>query len=166
MSKYNIWFNSPFVKLQIHEFDDLAVIVPANYNESLSFSFNEYLGPKFFAISITLSIIIICRKFFRCVTNSPKSDIAGSFIDTIGAYLGTKATCKMYNRPERILVMILFIFSQTTLLWFSGSLIQSFITKKLHRNINTLDELAESKLTILVTLDVSFGMKSWIPFIE
>lgn len=166
MSKYSVWNKNLFVKLEPHEFDNLVVIVPAGFNDNVSFNFSAYLGPRFYATSITLGAIIVCRKFFRFATKSPNTDIACSFVDTFGAYLGTKPTCKMYNRPERVLVMMLFIFSQTTLLWFSGSLIKSFITKKSQHNINTLAELADSKLKIIISSDVGYEMHNWITYIE
>lgn len=166
MSKVNIWDDTLFVKLHSHEFDNLVVIVPDNFNQSNSFNVNAYLGSTFYAISIPLAVFILFRKCFRCMTNSPKSDLAGSFIDTLGAYLGTKPSCKLNNRPERLLVMTLFIFSQTTLIWFSGSLIQSFMARKVHKNLDTLVELANSGLLISMSIDASFGLKYWGQYIE
>lgn len=84
----------------------------------------------------------------------------------LGVFLSTNSTPRISSRPERVLHMSIVLFSMMLSIFASAIFFGFFLTKDLQSGINTLNELAESKLPVYITEELNQTIENWSQNLE
>lgn len=143
-----------------HEFDYICVVVPNT--QSFYFAVEKiFQSLPIKLIPVTLIIFIIIWKLFRIILKSSNRDWSHIVLDTLGMYFATNATYVTSATAERFFQILIYAFSIITGVVLSGLLYQSIVVGYRHKNINRLDELADSNYEILINKEIANKIDEW-----
>lgn len=145
------------------EKDDSVLLVQNHFNVNANLT-------KYAIITVSvLLIFVICvisRKLFQHVAHERNSDISRILLNTWGALLLTNPNERIRNRPERILYYFFLVFAMLLGMLASAILLGNILTKETQSGMNTLKQLAESKLPICISTELNQTRSEWSQGIE
>lgn len=146
-----------------HEKDD-SVLLVRNYVK-VPTDFAVYV-PVSVCLFSTFAICVMFRKVFRMRSHEADQGISGILLSTLGALLLTQSNDRVRNRPERILYFFFVVFAMLLSIQASVILLGNILAKETETDMNTLKELAESKLPVCITEELNQTRDEWTQLLE
>lgn len=153
--------SKPFNSIYAHESDNFVILVRNQFNYDLGMNW-----PILLTVPISFIICTIFRKLIRVLTKDPNRDLMTIIIVNLGVFLSTNSSTTIRNRPERILHMSIVLFSMMLSILASAIFFGFFLAKDQQSGINTLNELAASKLPICITEELNQTIDNWSQNLE
>lgn len=145
------------------ERDDSVLLI--QNHRSVKVNLSEYAAITL-SVMLIYFICVLFRWLFRLIAHEKNKEIGEILLNTWGALLLTNPTERILHRPERILNLFFVVFS----MWFgmlaSAILLGNILAKESETGINTLKELAESKLPICISTELNQTRSEWASDIE
>lgn len=148
------------------EKDDSVLLVQNHANVKAKLT--KYAAVTF-SILLIFIVCVIFRKLFRLVAHEKYGDageVSRILLNTWGVLLLTSPSERTQNRSERILLFFFVVFSMVLSIMASAFLLGNILAKETRTGINTLKELAESKLPICISTVLNETRSEWAPDIE
>lgn len=153
--------SKPFNSLYAHESDSFVILVQNQFYSDLGMNW-----PIFLTVPISFIICTIVRKTIRVVTNNPDRDFISIVMIDLGVFLSTNASPSMANRAERILHISIVLFSMMLSILASAIFFGFFLAKDQSSGIDSLNELAATKLPICITEELNETIENWSQNLE
>lgn len=150
--------NSKWSSLSPHEYDDWVIMVKGKTKVKLDIGWDVI-----FSIPIMLLICAVFRKFFRMITNSPHQGTAHVILDTLGIFLATNTSFRIRNRPERIMNITSLLITILISTLLTAVMFKYMLAREIDGGIETLTELGELNIPILISEDMNATMAEWSP---
>lgn len=160
MSRLVVVKNPAFDFLYPHEFDCVSVIIPNVFITPYTFD-GVFKDISIKLVPVALLIYVIVWKLFGFTLRKKYNSFSLVSIRLLGLYLGTSPNYKTVVISERVLLISLFFFSQTTIVVISALLYENFLVGNTVRNFNTIEELTNSDFKILINVENSIQMDEW-----
>lgn len=125
-----------------HRIESYVIVVPTEYNEKSEILNYIIESPLFNIWMVTIILISIVRVLLQYFIHS-KIQAIQVWFETIGITFGTTGGPVIHNRPERILILFLSIFSIISGIFFSGLLFKQFTISSYMHTINSLQDLKQ-----------------------
>lgn len=145
------------------EKDDSVLLVENLINARAKLT--EYAAVSFSIVFIFVACVIF-RRLFRLSAHEENAGIGKIFLHTLGALLLTKPNDRIRNRPERILHFFFIVFAMLLSMLASAILLGNILAKETQTGMNTLKELAESKLPVCISTELNQTRSEWSQGIE
>lgn len=153
MTKFYTFYKQDYDNIFPHEFDNYCIIVPKG--RKIIFSLGQVF--ESFVLKSVPFVLIIFVIFWKKLRRHKEFDWSHVTIDILGIYLATNANHRSFHCSERLLLVSLFIFTQVTVVAMCGLLYQSMVIASFDSEINTLQQLGDSELDIMINKD--FGQR-------
>lgn len=146
-----------YINFYPHEFDSFSILVPA---ASPDIWFGHSFKPRIFWYSIGFLVCfsllwnIIKKAFYG--KNNGELDFIKVWLDVLGMCFLTSAMNYPKFISERILVATILIFSTIMAVIFSAVIYNDMVNDILAKNMDTIKDLQESELPIVIGPDVKF----------
>lgn len=134
-------------------YDNIVIVVPSrNITDQHELIFRSTIIILWIVAAF---VFMLFRKCFQYINRSPKIGMQHLFFDSLSLTIGSNTFIRIQNHPERILNAFISIFSLITSLLFSSYLFQHLTTNESTKNMDTLKELGESQIPLLVNVRTS-----------
>ncbi|GAB0093604.1 hypothetical protein DMENIID0001_087680 [Sergentomyia squamirostris] len=148
MSSYSAVNSTDYELLQPHEIDCVAIVIPS-IGKPLLIGIREVISVPIIKVSPIVLIIVMVVWYLINYVNQPlRRDETRVILDTLGIYLKTKCLRKVNSASEKLLLIPLFIFSLIMGALFTEFIYKNLVNPPFSPNIETLEELANSDITI------------------
>lgn len=117
-------------------------------------------------VPIVLFIWIAFRIMFRVIMNSPRRGIDSVALDTWGIFLATNSSIKVHNRPERVMHANALLLSNLITNIALALLFNYMMALHKQGGLDTLKELGESGMDVLVSDELKLTMDEWTHNLE
>lgn len=135
-------------------YDNMVIIVPSHIKSDQDHQY-IYRSTIIILWIVASFVFMMIRKCFHHITKSPKIGFEHLLFDSLSLTIGSNTFIRVRNHPERILNAFISIFSLLTSLLFAGYLFQHLTTNVATGNIDTLDDLADAKIPLMVNVRAS-----------
>lgn len=155
--------NKDYVEVVSHESDHIMILVPTIVKRKSLISVNSM------AIAAVPAVFIMCvifRKIFRVLNNDRHQDIGRIFLDNLGAFLSVNPSIRIYSRYEAILHTVILFASMILTMMIGAFVFGNLLVKDTITGIDTLQELAESKLRVYITNELNQTINFWSQNLE
>jgi hypothetical protein len=142
--------------LVTHERDNIILLVENKLITDINVKFHLVL-----AVPAILFVYVVFRKIIRFLTKSPNSDVISIFMDTWGTLLSTYSA-NIYSRPERIMTLTLLLLSLLVSNLVTALTFNYLLAKPVQTGIDTIKELHEQGIEILVNEEMRPTMSEWM----
>lgn len=138
--------------LFLHERDDYVIIVPKGEKIPDYLYIFRTISPTLWLVMSALALLCtfllsVIRKFYKC----NKSSFLDSYTDICRHSLTIPIEQYNDNTPERILLNSLMMFAMVYIAAFNSSLVSALVVPKFLPDINKIDELVRTNMTVWTT---------------
>lgn len=146
-------YSFDYVNFYPHEFDSYYIYVPRAQRAAWHLNtFNPYLA---IVGAAAVTIFTLIWYSFRIMLSRPK-DFGKLVIRIMGSLLQTDAVENDRGQysSERLLVACILIFALVSTIFISADVYDDLLTVEFNKQMNTMQELQESNLTIIITPEI------------
>lgn len=108
-----------------------------------------------------LSICTMFRKIFRKICGSPHQSTIHTALDTLGTFLATNTKFVIRNRPELVMNVGILLLSILTSKFATATVLEYILARRIDSGIDTLHELNEANVSILISDEMELTMDEW-----
>lgn len=145
-----------WTSLMPHEMDKWAILVKSETKLNVRLNLRIALF-----LPILLMICSFFRKIFRSITKSPHCNWSHVALDTLGLFLSTNTSFRVYNLSERIMNVYILLISILTSKFITAVLVIYMLAIETDTGIDTLKQLDELDIPIYVSDEMQMTMNEW-----